>query len=89
MEVVPFLHLLYNAVENPWEPSALLLVNHEGKPWQTNDISKTLQSLCQEFAGPLASSLHMHNWRQLSVSIDWKLIHPGLLEDQLTNSMWK
>ncbi|KAJ1022606.1 hypothetical protein NDA16_003595 [Ustilago loliicola] len=82
MEVVPFLHLLYNAVEKPREPSALLLVNHEGKLWQTNDISKTLQSLCQEFAGPLASSLHMHNWHQLSVSIDRKLICPGLPSEE-------
>ncbi|KAJ1025241.1 hypothetical protein NDA16_002745 [Ustilago loliicola] len=82
MEVVPFLHLLYNAVEKPREPSALLLVNHEGKLWQTNDISKTLQSLCQEFAGPSASSLHMRNWHQLSVSIDWKLICPGLPSEE-------
>ena len=77
MEVVPFLHLLFNSVVGPQEPSALLLVDHKGQPWQTNNISKAMQSLCVEFVGPSASSLHMHNWHQLSVSIDMKLIHPG------------
>lgn len=82
MEVVPFLHLLFNSVEVAREPSALLLVNHRGQPWQTNDISKTLQSLCQEFVGPSASSLHIRNWRQLSVSIDKVLIRPGLPSEE-------
>ncbi|KAJ1598449.1 hypothetical protein NDA14_000903 [Ustilago hordei] len=82
MEVVPFLHLLFNSVEVAQEPSALLLVNHRGQPWQTNDISKTLQSLCQEFVGPSASSLHIHNWWQLSVSIDKVLIWPGLPSEE-------
>ncbi|SOV02683.1 uncharacterized protein UDID_18000 [Ustilago sp. UG-2017a] len=82
MEVVPFLHLLFNSVEVAREPSALLLVNHRGQPWQTNEISKTLQSLCQEFVGPSASSLHIRNWRQLSVSIDKVLIRPGLPSEE-------
>ncbi|KAJ1573611.1 hypothetical protein NDA11_007808 [Ustilago hordei] len=82
MEVVPFLHLLFNSVEVAQEPSALLLVNHRGQPWQTNDISKTLQSLCQEFVGPSASSLHICNWQQLSVSIDKVLIWPGLPSEE-------
>ncbi|SPO26294.1 uncharacterized protein UTRI_02570 [Ustilago trichophora] len=78
MEVAPFVHLLFNSVFHPREATPMLLVNHAGKPWETTDISKTLQGLCLEFIGTEACELNIRLWRQLSVSIDRELIRPEL-----------
>ncbi|CDR98497.1 hypothetical protein [Sporisorium scitamineum] len=75
-QVVPFVHLLYNATVQPRESSAMLLVDHAGKPWDTTTISKMLQSLCKQYLSPSSAGLTMRTWRQLAVSIDRKLIRP-------------
>jgi len=85
MEVVPFVHLLHNAVLGPREPTAMLLVRHTGQPWDTNAISQTLQTLCQQYIGPAGSGLHMRSWRQLSISIDRTLIRPGLPPEEYSD----
>ncbi|TKY87888.1 hypothetical protein EX895_002984 [Sporisorium graminicola] len=75
-EVVPFVHLLYNAVVQPREASPMLLVNHAGKPWETAAISATLKSLCKQYISTTSNGLPLRTWRQLAVSIDRKLIRP-------------
>ena len=75
-QVVPFVHLLYNSVIEPRKASAMLLVDHAGRLWDTNTVSKTLQSLCKQYNSSASGGLTMRTWHQLAVSIDRKLIRP-------------
>lgn len=75
-QVVPFVHMLYNAVVKPREASAMLLVDHAGKPWDTSAITDMLKILFKQHVRSKSSSLTISTWRQLAISIDRKLIHP-------------
>ncbi|SPO22253.1 uncharacterized protein UTRI_00931 [Ustilago trichophora] len=75
-QVVPFVHLLHNAVLQPRAASSMLLVDHHGNAWETNAVTKMLQALCQEHISSITAGLNMRTWRQLAVSIDRKLIRP-------------
>ncbi|CDR98518.1 hypothetical protein [Sporisorium scitamineum] len=75
-QVVPFVHMLYNVVVKPREASAMLLVDHAGKPWDTSAITDTLKILFKQHVCSKSSGLTISTWHQLAISIDRKLICP-------------
>ncbi|KAJ1031372.1 hypothetical protein NDA16_000813 [Ustilago loliicola] len=84
--VTPFVHQLFNSVIEPRAASAMLLADHCGRAWDTNTVSKALQSLCQQYVSSSSSGLTMHTWRQLAVSIDCTLICPHLAQKDAEDS---
>ncbi|KAJ1019904.1 hypothetical protein NDA16_004185 [Ustilago loliicola] len=84
--VTPFVHQLFNSVIEPRAASAMLLADHCGRAWDTNTVSKALQSLCQQYVSSSSSGLTMHTWRQLAVSIDCTLICPHLAQEDAEDS---